>query len=234
MLHGFAQHQPTQVKQTMALFLFLCLLLGLNRDEKTIWTLKSIVAKRRHTLNLPLLICCPFKMCQNILKTHYLFVAVMLQTQIDIANLYLCYLRFTFASRKVTGSKLNSVGIMFLKLCVHCHLEANHINITYSSWLLLLPTREHHSHFLQMNLWFIWYFSTCTVQLFFFLLQLPCFLFQQWQNHMWATWVRCLAQGYILIPIYPPFTVLYLFIWIQLNMLYYIYILICLCVLYPI
>lgn len=82
---------------------------------------------------------------------------------IDIMDIYFCYLHSTFTSRKVTGSKLNPVGTIFLNVCAHCHLVANHyIIITYPlsrddspTLLLLLLMREHYSHF--RLIWFIWY-----------------------------------------------------------------------------
>ncbi len=59
MLRGFAQHLPTQVKLTMALF-FVCAYC-LNRNEKN--NLNRGKTKT-HIESYLAYICCPFKMCQ--------------------------------------------------------------------------------------------------------------------------------------------------------------------------
>lgn len=139
------------------------------------------------------------------LKTHYLFVSAVLQTYINITNLYLCYLRFTFTSIKVTGSKLNHVRIIFLKVCVHCHLVENHyIIITYSSRLL---TSEHYSHFLQISLvCLIFFHMYCATAI-------PVFVYSSSdKTALEQPAVRCLARGYILIPFCSTYTALHSFI----------------------
>lgn len=153
------------------------------------------------------------------LKTHYLFVSAVLQTYINITNLYLCYLRFTFTSIKVTGSKLNHMRIIFLKVCVHCHLVENHyIIITYSSRLL---TSEHYSHFLQISLvcliFFHMYCATAIPVLF-----IPAVTRQPWSNLRSDVLLEVTSWSPFALPI-QPYIHLSDCSSIQLNMLFYIY-----------